>query len=882
MGRVRFRRTRGQVEIAAGRTGRRRLFDGAFLSIIVVALDAFSVVRLPATAANAASTSVSHAASSISSGTYSLFPLASAYSTVGDVAAANGSIWFVDGSLSLARMNPSSGAYSDISGTPSGTYLTTGSDGNVWVTAYGSSVYRVDSATGVTTAFPSGCAAAVSSRPLSGPDGNVWYTCGTDTVGKMTTSGVPTTYHVPAAGSFSGLVSGPDGNLWIGEPGCAPIPPSPIDPGTPCPSGSTANGQIVRMSTTGSYVSFALSAGHQPRDLAFAADGALWFTPGFAQGEEYDTTELGRLTTGGVDTYTTLGQGIWQGGFSGPGIGTYLRSDSVGRLWFESQNNSIARLNTVTGVIDSFGPLGSSRYDSPDYIDLSVGGALTFDSAGNILFSAQQNYQDGSHSLYGQRYVGTLSATAVPTASWNIAQQDLVVTDQYTLTDSDGSTWVPMYCAPGTPTTCASGGQDYGDPNGTATYLTDTVSPSTEEDLVIGANADLWTWNAGLNQDIGLFVNGSIVAWKESGGFAGTFSPNAAYVQAVVPVTAGHTYTVEVRWKTNKAASGGKISAGAGPLSPGAYSPTRLTTILVPASAISSAVSTEQYSLANSDGTTWQPMGNLAVTVSPTSSVKVFISVGSDLWTAYPGYNQDIGIFINGTLQAWKESGGYAGTFSPNAAFALTMVPLTAGNYTIDVRWKTNKAGSGTRIYAGAGPLSNSQTASFSPSSLTAVVLPAADSSAAVVGTRQYTLGGSDGATWQPLDCSSPTQCSSTAAGGAQTTTFTLAQTCTALIGANADLWTWDTGDNQDLGVYINGELAGWKESGGFAGTFSPNAAFLLVPVTLTAGVSYTVSLGWKSNTGSPTHKISAGAGPLLGAYSTTSLALQMTSCWSP
>lgn len=33
-------------------------------------------------------------------------------------------------------------------------------------------------------------------------------------------------------------------------------------------------------------------------------------------------------------------------------------------------------------------------------------------------------------------------------------------------------------------------------------------------------------------------------AWKESGGFAGTFSPNAAYVETVLALSPGPTYVI--------------------------------------------------------------------------------------------------------------------------------------------------------------------------------------------------------------------------------------------------------------------------------------------------------------------------------------------------
>ena len=72
----------------------------------------------------------------------------------------------------------------------------------------------------------------------------------------------------------------------------------------------------------------------------------------------------------------------------------------------------------------------------------------------------------------------------------------------------------------------------------------------------------------------GAYGTGTLVAWKESGGFAGTFSPNAAYVQTVIPLAAASTYTITLKWKANKATTG-TIYAAAG--STGNFSPTRVT-----------------------------------------------------------------------------------------------------------------------------------------------------------------------------------------------------------------------------------------------------------------------------------------------------------------
>jgi hypothetical protein len=139
---------------------------------------------------------------------------------------------------------------------------------------------------------------------------------------------------------------------------------------------------------------------------------------------------------------------------------------------------------------------------------------------------------------------------------------------QFSLFDSDGTTWQPL--------TTGSG------------PLAITFTPSLTCQAIIGGNADLWTANAGINQDLGIVLvpssgTGNVIAWKESGGNAGTFSPNAAYVQAVTPVHAGTTYTIKLAWKSNRSAMGTTIFAGAGawPSGSGLFSPTRLTVQLV-------------------------------------------------------------------------------------------------------------------------------------------------------------------------------------------------------------------------------------------------------------------------------------------------------------
>jgi hypothetical protein len=142
-----------------------------------------------------------------------------------------------------------------------------------------------------------------------------------------------------------------------------------------------------------------------------------------------------------------------------------------------------------------------------------------------------------------------------------------VSTQQYTLTSSDGTSWVNL----------------------DATNLSLTFTPEQNALAIISGNSDLWTSNAGYNQDLGISLSGGSYpstagqpeAWKESGGFAGTNSPNAAFVQTVQQLVAFTAYTIKLQWKTNKSAAGAKIWAGAGPIG-GKFSPTRLTVLLVP------------------------------------------------------------------------------------------------------------------------------------------------------------------------------------------------------------------------------------------------------------------------------------------------------------
>ena len=193
-----------------------------------------------------------------------------------------------------------------------------------------------------------------------------------------------------------------------------------------------------------------------------------------------------------------------------------------------------------------------------------------------------------------------------------------------------------------------------------------------------------------------------------------------------MPTSSIGTYQVSLKWKTNVNAPGSTIVAGAGPIGV-KYSPTTLTVQQLNTQAANSTLTTRQSTLSGSDGVNWSPLATLSIT-QPQSTANAVAVVGAnaDLWTNTTGYNQDIGIFLSiddgaDVLVGWKESGGYAGIFSPNAAYAQTVVPMPAGHsYKFTLQWKTNRPEGGATIAAGAGPIGPA----YSPTSLSVQLTP--------------------------------------------------------------------------------------------------------------------------------------------------------------
>jgi hypothetical protein len=469
------------------------------------------------------------------------------------------------------------------------------------------------------------------------------------------------------------------------------------------------------------------------------------------------------------------------------------------------------------------------------------------------------SFEVAAISSAGQGPYSAMSNTVTPAMS---LPYEAVSTQQFSLSNSDGSTWQII-------------GAGY--PQGLEEVV---VTPAVDSMALITGNADLWSSSAGVNQDLGIAVRstpastyptapGQPEAWKESGGYNGTFSPNAAAVQVALPLPAGTSYVIGLVWKSNKPSPGATIYAGAGPIGSD-FSPTRLTVQLAPVAAnrIVDAASTAQFHpSAASDGATWMDLGPGSPTidfVTPDNGL-VILTGNADLWTTTAGFNQDLAITVNGGVAAWKESGSFGGTYSPNAALVEAAMGVSSGEtFHAKLQWKPNRASSLPPIYAGAGPI----TGKYSPTRLTLYFMsaPIATSGSAL----QYSLPANNGQDWRDID------------GLYMSLSITPPSDCLAILTGNADLWTTTAGFNQDLGIAVssalgtyNADRVGWKESGAIIGTYSPNAAYVETSFPMVGATAYTVKLQWKSNRaqGSSTIHAGAGASP---SYSPTRLTAQL------
>jgi streptogramin lyase len=196
------------------------------------------------------------------------------------------------------------------------TKLTSGPDGNLWVTE-GGRIGRM-TMSGVATDFLIPTAGADSWFITTGPDGNLWFTENVaHRVGRLTTAGAFTEFAAPGV-DLAGITAGPDGALWFAE---------------------RASGRICRMTTDGATNEFPMPTfTSMPFGIAAGPDGNLWVT-------ESNAAKVARLTTAGVFTEFTISAG---------GAGAAITAGPDGNLWFVQPNaGGVCRLTTA-GAITCF------------------------------------------------------------------------------------------------------------------------------------------------------------------------------------------------------------------------------------------------------------------------------------------------------------------------------------------------------------------------------------------------------------------------------------------------------------------------------------------------------------------------------------------------
>lgn len=365
------------------------------------------------------------------------------------------------------------------------------------------------------------------------------------------------------------------------------------------------------------------------------------------------------------------------------------------------------------GEVVAWKEAGGAATFSPHPVTVQAVAALKAGISYTVTLDWKTNHPTGASIFVGAGGSAPFSPTRLSAQLVGTNDQSLQTaasTQQYTLTGSDGNTWIDMV-------------------SGTSGLIV-LFTPAAPGSALISVNADLWSQNLGVNQDIGIritggafgYSGGQLVAWRESGGVGSTFSPNPALLQTQVLVDKGVTYSVKVQWKSNHATDG-TIRAGAG-LGPD-FSPTRITALVSPGPQVVEIGPSDQFSR-DANGTDWRAIDvRLVLTINTARDSYYRVTVNADLWTDTPGVNQDLGIAISGGLYGsgvlitWKESGGFGGTFSPNPAFVETILPLAGGTtYAATPVWKPNHSSAG-KIYAGAGPIGQS----FSPVRLTTQAL---------------------------------------------------------------------------------------------------------------------------------------------------------------
>ena len=231
----------------------------------------------------------------------------------------DGNLWYTcsDGGL-VGRITPLGGATTFATQAAAPGDILSGPDGNLWFTDFGADGKLIKLATdgSVLARYSIGDGA---NGLTTGGDGNIWVSLDNErNVARVTTGGVVTKFATP--GQPYALTTGPFGNVWIGKGFGAgtilriamdgqitatfPTSENPVSM-TRGPSGNiwfTADGTskyVGRLTTAGSLTTYSagLATGAKPYGITAGPDGNVWFVT-WGQSHVY------RVLTGTVPTNT--------------------------------------------------------------------------------------------------------------------------------------------------------------------------------------------------------------------------------------------------------------------------------------------------------------------------------------------------------------------------------------------------------------------------------------------------------------------------------------------------------------------------------------------------------------------------------------------------
>lgn len=281
-----------------------------------------------------------------------VYPDAKGSSPVGITEGPDGAMWYANASAStysIGRITASGTIthYNAAAGLVRPFGIVAGPEGALWFTGSGS-IGRLTTAGGATPfTFFTGTCIGSPDWIAAGPEGALWFTtglAGAGAIGRITASGMLTTYSAPSIYAPAGITAGPDGALWFVNSA------SKADP---------AAGSIGRITTAGVVGNYALPGITHLSGITAGPGGTLWFTGIDPQQAEsvYKMT-----TSGAVTEYVNPGFGQVGGSYLGNGGGIVQGPD--GAMWFTdyggSQSAIIGSLSAATGAF--------TPYDTPGFV----------------------------------------------------------------------------------------------------------------------------------------------------------------------------------------------------------------------------------------------------------------------------------------------------------------------------------------------------------------------------------------------------------------------------------------------------------------------------------------------------------------------------------